>query len=152
MKTTPTTLQKLKKALAATLLALALASVAGTAAGCLSHARKSRAERVKSVLAQMEIVEIDHLGYVRYDGAVTKPGDFARRLNARREALAGKPVLLSVNPELAQNQPEIEPYIRRVLARCGLGEIYTSVPVSLPPREEPQETDESENSLLEAAD
>lgn len=146
MKTTPTTLQKLRKMLAAALLALALASFAGTAVGCLAHARNSRKERVKAVLAQMEVVEIDHLGYVRYDGAVTKPGDFARRLRARQEFIAGKPVLLSVNPELAQNQPEIEPYVRRVIVQCGLGEIYTSVPVSLPPRKTP------ENSAVPAAE
>lgn len=126
----------LKKTLFAALFAAILAGTLAAASGCLAQARRERQERIQAVLAQMEIVELDHLGYVRYDGEIVKPGVFARRIRARRELVAGKPVLLSVNPELAQNQPAVEPYIRRVLKSVGVGEIYTKVPLSLPPRDE----------------
>lgn len=110
-------------------LSIALSAVAAIVVlpGCFTP----RDERRREVLAKMEIVEVDHRGYVRYQGDVIKPGMFANRFRARREAIAGKPVLLSVNPEVETNQPAVVPYLRRVIEDAGAGKIYTKVPVSL---------------------
>lgn len=88
-------------------------------------------ERASDVLAKMEIVEVDHLGYVRYRGAVITPAEFTKRIRARKDEVAGKPVLLSVNPEVYTNQPAIVPYLRRILGEVKTGEIYDKVPRSL---------------------
>lgn len=111
-------------------LLLFVAFVAGTlffASGCV----QSRKERAEKIIAQMEVVEVDHRGYVRYMGEVVKPGVFASKIRARKDIVAGKPVLLSVNPEVEVNQPEIVPYLRRVLESVNVGKIYDAVPLSL---------------------
>lgn len=105
---------------------LAALCFAGAVSGCAS-----RREKRQAVLAQMEIVEVDHRGYVRYQGDVVKPGVFANRFRARAAEVAGKPVLLSVNPEVETNQPAVVPYLRRVIESAGAGEIYTKVPDKL---------------------
>lgn len=88
-------------------------------------------ERASDVLAKMEIVEVDHRGYVRYHGDIITPGEFAKRIRARKNEVAGKPVLLSVNPEVYTNQPAIVPYLRRILGEVKTGEIYDKVPRTL---------------------
>lgn len=111
-------------------LLLFVAIAAGTlffASGCV----QSRKERAEKIIAQMEVVEVDHRGYVRYMGEVVKPGVFASKIRARKDIVAGKPVLLSVNPEVEVNQPEIVPYLRRVLESVNVGKIYDAVPHSL---------------------
>lgn len=94
--------------------------------GCVSPR-----ERRQEILSQMEVVEVDHRGYVRYEGDVIKPGEFARRLRAKEGGLQGKPVLLSVNPEVETNQPEVVPYLRRVLESANAGRIYEKIPKKL---------------------
>ena len=91
----------------------------------------TRRERIRQNLAKMEVVEVDHLGYVRYCGVVVKPGEFAHLIHTRGEKVEGKPVLLSVNPEVYENQPEIVPYIRRVLESVKTGKVYTEIPNEL---------------------
>lgn len=113
----------LKKCVLCVLVAVC---AAGTFSGCVS-----RRERARENLAKMEVVEVDHRGYVRYDGAIVTPGEFAQLIRAKRDAVAGKPVLLSVNPEVFVNQPKIEPYIRRVLESVKTGKVYTKIPQEL---------------------
>lgn len=88
-------------------------------------------ERNRETLAKMEVVEVDHRGYVRYQGEVIKPGEFANRFRARKDEIAGKPVLLSANPEVETNQPAVVPYLRRVIEGAGAGKIYTKIPKEL---------------------
>lgn len=95
-------------------------------AGCVSVR-----ERNRETLAKMEVVEVDHRGYVRYQGEVIKPGEFANRFRARKDEVAGKPVLLSANPEVETNQPAVVPYLRRVIESAGAGKIYTKIPKEL---------------------
>lgn len=97
----------------------------------LFSACSTRRERIRETLSKMEVVEVDHRGYVRYCGDVMKPGEFAQRVRERRGIVVGKPVLLSVNPEIYTNQPEIVPYIRRVLENAKTGKIYTKIPTEL---------------------
>ena len=108
------------------LITLALACCAAIFSGCTS-----RRERIRQNLAKMEVVEVDHLGYVRYCGVVVKPGEFSHLIRTRGDKVAGKPVLLSVNPEVYENQPEIVPYIRRVLESVKTGKVYTEIPNEL---------------------
>jgi len=109
------------------LCAVLAAGTLSVASGCV----QSRQERAEKILAQMVVVEVDHRGYVRYENDVIKPGVFANRIRAQKEIVAGKPVLLSVNPEVEVNQPAIVPYIRRVLESVNVGKIYDAIPVSL---------------------
>jgi hypothetical protein len=108
------------------LLAVSVLCVAGPLSGCMS-----RRERAMENLAKMEVVEVDHRGYVRYDGAIVTPGEFAQNIRARKNIVEGKPVFLSVNPEVFDNQPEIVPYIRRVLESVKSGKVYTKIPQEL---------------------
>lgn len=108
------------------LFAVSALVCAGTFSGC-SLAR----ERPRDMLAKMELVEVDDRGYVRYRGEVIKPGEFANRLRALRDEVAGKPVLLSVNPEVYTRQPAVVPYLRRELERAKVGKIYTELPERL---------------------
>lgn len=113
----------LKKVLTAV---LAISALSAFNTGC-----SLKRESMRDIIAKMEVVEVDHRGYVRYRGDIIKPGEFARRIRARKDHVEGKPVLLSVNPEVYINQPEIEPYILRVLESVNIGKIYTKVPLEL---------------------
>lgn len=113
----------LKKVL---IVGFAVAALAAFNSGC-----SLKRESVRDIIAKMEVVEVDHRGYVRYHGDVIKPGEFAQRIRERKDLVKDKPVLLSVNPEVYTNQPEIVPYIRRVLESLNTGEIYTKVPLEL---------------------
>lgn len=116
----------LPKSFRTLLFAVVALLCAGTFSGC-SLAR----ERPRDLLAKMELVEVDHRGYVRYRGEVIKPGEFANRVRALRDEVAGRPVLLSVNPEVETNQPAVVPYLRRVLESVNAGKIYTELPERL---------------------
>lgn len=105
---------------------LAGAILAPAFSGCVSPR-----EHRQKILSQMEVVEVDHRGYVRYEGDIIKPGEFARRIRAKEGGLQGKPVLLSVNPEVETNQPEVVPYLRRVLKSVKAGRIYEKIPKEL---------------------
>ncbi len=105
---------------------LAATCLTGTLSGCAS-----RRERARENLAKMEVVEVDHRGYIRYDGMIVKPGEFAQFIRAKGKTVEGKPVYLSVNPEVYTNQPEIVPYIRRVLESVKSGKVYTKIPHEL---------------------
>lgn len=91
----------------------------------------AKRESVSDILAKMEIVEVDHRGYVRYHGDIITPGEFAKRIRVRKNEVAGKPVLLSVNPEVYTNQPEIVPYLRYILGEVKTGEVYDKIPRTL---------------------
>ena len=102
--------------------ALALAGTAAFPACALVR------ERPSEVVARMEVVEVDDRGYVRYQGEIVKPGEFANLIRARRDVVAGKPVLLSVNPAVYENQPQVVPYLRRVLESVHTGRVYSKIP------------------------
>ena len=115
-----------KKLLPILFLVASAFACAGTLSGCM-FAR----ERPRDLLAKMELVEVDDRGYVRYRGEVVKPGEFANHIRAIRETVEGRPVLLSVNPEVYTRQPAVVPYLRRVLASVNVGKIYTEMPERL---------------------
>lgn len=116
-----------KKFLPILFLAVSAFACAGTLSGCSIFAR----ERPRDMLAKMELVEVDDRGYVRYRGEIVKPGEFANLIRASRKEVCGKPVLLSVNPEVYERQPAVVPYLRRVLESVNVGKIYTELPSQL---------------------
>lgn len=117
----------MKNALKKLLLKFLFAAfLAASLVGCTS-AR----ERQREIAAQTEIVEVDDRGYVRYRGEIITPGEFNMRIRGLGTEVEGKPVLLSVNPEVYRKQPAIVPYLRRVLARAKTGTVYDKIPDAL---------------------
>ncbi len=94
-------------------VALALAGTAAFPACALVR------ERPSEVVARMEVVEVDDRGYVRYQGEIVKPGEFAEMVRARQDALRGRRALIYADPAVYENQPEIMPYVIGVFEKAG---------------------------------